>query len=218
MVYAYLCHLPKPTRGQRRTIFLEPRLESGCPDLVAVFWRSAPTRRWNRDRVGITARHAQILQFLHTSGPVSEVDLRATFGARAERLIEELVIGGLVLRRSRGKLTLLPIRQVFALERIVAVEAKIGSRLAALQQASQNQWFASESYVLLRSLRRDQYFVDECRSLGIGVLTADTGFSDAPVPAVPGKLPRSYVSWLFNEWCWRTYQELGDGTEADEQG
>lgn len=214
MVYAYLHHLPKAPRGQQRTIFLEPRLESGCPDVVAVYWSTAVTRRWDPKRVGLTPFHAQILHFLYVRGPVTRDIVRKAFGPRAERVVEELVSGGLVTPKRNARIAVRQLRQIFALRRIVALEAKIGSRLAGLQQAAQNQWFASESYLLLRALRSDTYFVEECRSHGVGIVTADVPLSSAPLPAAQGVLPRSYVSWLFNEWCWRTYQQLNTGTDG----
>ena len=43
-------HIP---RGCQATVFREPQLESGFPDLVIVVWRVATTREWRPARIAL---------------------------------------------------------------------------------------------------------------------------------------------------------------------
>jgi hypothetical protein len=104
------------------------------------------------------------------------------------------------LRASKARWLLRPLSGVFAARKIIAVEAKVSEWKAALQQADVNTWFASASYILVPEVPRRSSLLEMARRLGIGVWTKNR----APVkPKRAEELPRSYMSWLFNEWAWR---------------
>jgi hypothetical protein len=115
-----------------------------------------------------------------------------------------------MIRHRRDLWSSRPLRECFAVKRIVAVEAKIGDWQAALKQASLNTWFASASYILLPRLPRTDKIATEALRLGVGIwIHKDSLIEHAPT--VPEKLPRSYASWMFNEWAWRTSEMQNDG-------
>src|SRR5688500_7744695 len=58
----------KPGRGERLTIFREPKLASGFPDLVAVVWKESVTGRWTSARRDLTTRDLRVMHHLAVIG------------------------------------------------------------------------------------------------------------------------------------------------------
>jgi hypothetical protein len=96
------------------------------------------------------------------------------------------------------------LRRSFAASKIIAVEAKVGKWTEVLNQALLNTWFASESYVLVPQLP-SQPQLAEAQRLGIGVCSLDDQ-KVAEVASESTRLPRSYASWMLNDWAWRSAQ------------
>jgi hypothetical protein len=98
---------------------------------------------------------------------------------------------------------------IFAVERIIAIEAKVSATQRALEQACANTWFSSESHALLPRPRTAERLMGVASSLGVGLL----GFEDDRVAKVceasVRAVPLSYGSWLFNEWTWRVARRTG---------
>lgn len=90
---------------------------------------------------------------------------------------------------------------------MIAVEAKIDEWKAALEQAHLNTWFASESCVLVPRVPRNSELLRTAQELGVRVLARESDQWDIPDPIRSG--PRSYVSWLFNDWAWRAAHSFG---------
>jgi hypothetical protein len=125
--------------------------------------------------------------------------LRKVFARSIGRSVERLTEAGIL--RSKGARWLLePLSRIFAVREIIAVEAKVNKWKAAIAQAELNMWFASSSYVLVPEVPRRSSLLETARQLGIGV---STKYRTPVKPVRTGPLPRSYMSWLFNEWAWR---------------
>jgi hypothetical protein len=91
---------------------------------------------------------------------------------------------------------------LYATKHIIAVEAKVSQWRQALNQAFQNQWFATSSFVLLSRLPGGVALADEAEALGVGLWTMANNVLDLSAMA-QHRQPSSYASWLFNEWAWR---------------
>ena len=61
----------KIPRGCKVTIFREPRIETGFPDLVLVVWHVATTMRWNPLRANLTKEDIRLMHYLVRSGATS---------------------------------------------------------------------------------------------------------------------------------------------------
>jgi hypothetical protein len=96
-----------------------------------------------------------------------------------------------------------PLEEIFAIERLIAIEAKMKNWQEGLQQAFHNTWFASESYLLLPDVPNTSDLMQQAASFGVGLLTACCSPVQSKLPAKVGRLPKSYASWLFNEWTWQ---------------
>lgn len=192
----------RPRKGEHITIFREPRLPSGFPDLVAVSWKESVVQQWVPARRTLTSTDLRLMHHLSTSGPLEIAGLRKYFGTAVRASLERLDASEMVIRRGdtwKAK----PLGAVFAARRIVAIEAKISSWTTAVEQAFLNTWFAPESYILAPALPTRYPLLDIASSRGVGVLWGRSTIN-WEMPPKSDCLPRSYVSWLLNDWAWRT--------------
>jgi hypothetical protein len=189
-------------RGERLTVFLEPKLPSGFPDIVAVTWRESVTAKWKSTRGQLESRDLRLMHFLVTVGrPCEGSYIRAIFKRNVRGSLEKLLDAGMV-RYASSCWYPESLARSFAVQRIIAVEAKVNAWRSALDQAYRNTWFAPESYVLVPMVGSNSTLLAEASNRGIGVLGRDSlRWHMNPRLMV---FPRSYVSWLFNEWAWRS--------------
>jgi hypothetical protein len=203
LVEAYVqSKLPPAPRGQTRTIFVEPRISSGCPDIVVVYWHVGTARRWSVNRAKVTPKDLRVLHYLVTAGAADVSQLEAVYSHGIRPALARLHAAALIgckaqLWRARA------LEHIFAVRRLVAIEAKLSEWQRGLSQALQNTWFSSESYLLLGRFPRRSRLAQEASRLGIGVMTHDQQLECAECAARSEQLPKSYVSWLFNDWAWR---------------
>jgi hypothetical protein len=191
-------HAVKPKRGECVTVFREPRLPTGFPDLVAVVWKESVISGWGSERRYLTSTDLRVMHHLVTAGPVELSDLKLLLGQETERSLDRLQCADMAYLRGR-RWNARSLSKIFAVRRIVAIEAKITSWRSALDQAFINTWFTPESYILIPAIPKGAALVDTAIERGVGVLSKE--FTHLiPQPLVR---PRSYASWLFNEWTWR---------------
>ena len=152
LVNEYLSeHLPTPPRGQMLTVFLEPEIESGFPDLVAVYWSERVASAWDMRRAQLTVNDIRVAHFLATAGRGDAETLKHFFSSRVSATLDRLHAAKMI-RRIRGGWLTLSLSSIFAVRRLIAIEAKVTNPREGLQQAILNTWFASESYLLLPKL------------------------------------------------------------------
>lgn len=195
--------LQRPAGGLSRTVFLEPRMEAGFPDIVVVDWDDRVVRQWPSARIRLIPADMQVLHSLASRGASNEVELRKICRRSLLSSLERLLAADVVELKD-GQWSAKPLRQIYAVRRLLAIEAKISAWGAGLAQALSNTTFASESYLLLPRVPRSGLVVEEAQRLGVGVVTRDAPPQPTPAAARSGRLPRSHVAWLFNEWAWRT--------------
>ena len=197
------------SRGCRATVFREPRLESGFPDLVIVVWREKITRDWRSERVSLRPYDLRLMHFIYKLRRAREDELIAYFGQGSLASIGRLYDAAMI-RRLGTQWTPCALRSSFATSKIIAVEAKLGKWTEVLNQALLNTWFASKSYVLVPHLPSHPQ-LSEAQHLGIGVISLD---NRKPIEAASeSRLPRSYASWVLNDWAWRYSQDVRDEME-----
>ena len=194
--------------GCALSIFHEPRLETGYPDLVFVYWDRAAADGWPVSRTELTGGDLRLLQYIHGARSLSRAEIRSRQNRlETERSIDRLSAAGTVKVSSRS-IRIKPLREIFAVRRIIALEAKIKDWRRGLQQAFLNTWFASESFLLLPRIPAAGSLTDDAARLGVGVLSADRSLSTPQIRSRRDRLPQSYASWLFNEWVWRGFGRL----------
>lgn len=193
-----------PPRGCAQTVFLEPALESGFPDVVLVTWHRKTAESIASLIEGLDTDCLRLLHLLATTKATDPL-LESLFGPkRLSRLLDVLLDLRLIYRRSSGWRTK-PVSQLCAVRQIVAFEAKVDDVSGVLRQASANRWFASSSFVVLASRRPAERALPRASALGLGVWV---GSEDQPLslPQTTGSQPLSYASWLFGLWSIRQSQ------------
>lgn len=188
---------PTP-RGCKTTLLIEPSLESGFPDVVLVHWHAKTADNWSLQRKQLDSVDLKILHYLSSVRHSTHQELVVRFPRILNRRLERLLVSGLI-RRTKDLWIARPIQENFAVRSIIALEAKITNWQSAVRQAVLNKWFANESYVLLPSIPNSGKFIAEIDSHQIGVVTQNDCAVRKPL-LVSNGFPRSYASWLLNEW------------------
>jgi hypothetical protein len=204
LVESFLHELPLSVpRGCHTTVFCEPRIDSGFPDLVIVIWNTAVARTWVTARRHLKREDIRLMHFLNQCGALSDIDLRNRIPRRIGASLARLEAAEL-LRKTSDKWIPRPLSKTFAARRIIAIEAKVSSWASVVGQAFRNTWFASDSFVLTPKVKQGSRLSTMAHQFGVGLF--EMGQKLCCRKAAPeGLLPRSYVSWLFNEWAWRCH-------------
>ena len=201
LVEAFVRSKLAPARsGQVRLVFIEPRLDTGFPDVVIVYLDSAVASEWSSRRASLRKQDICVLHHLATCRSEDQARLSFLFPVGLRSALCRLESMDLV-RCAQGRWYAQKPRKLMAVRRIVAIEAKIGAWRRGLEQAFLNRWFASESYLLLPSVPKSADLENELGQTGVGLLTHDTPMRRPAIRADKTKLPGSYASWLFNEWA-----------------
>jgi hypothetical protein len=196
--------LPDPARGEQLSILIEPKVETSVPDLVAIYWDRSVADAWSTARRELSKVDIRLLHYVYSHGqPVAIDALTSRYRAQGvKRSIQRLLAADVVEERD-GALRTGPLENIFSLRRLICIEAKVSAPARALEQAVRCSWFASHVYLLLPNVPSDPKILRGMALHGIGVALPDRPLDAAPVQATPGELPRSYASWLLNEWVWR---------------
>jgi hypothetical protein len=149
--------------GCEATVFREPRLESGFPDLVIVIWDRRKTEQWQPVRTALTLEDLRLAHYVHCSGGCAHERLSTVFPKWGKSL-ERLNAAGM-LECDHEMWRLRPLSHLFAAQQIIAVEAKIAEWGRALEQAQLNTWFASASYVLVPNVPKRSRLLERAKAL-----------------------------------------------------
>ena len=203
LVNRFLEHFPLTPMGSRRlTVFQEPKLTSGLPDLVAALWDEPTAMRWTTTRAVLPTQAVRLAHLMLLLGAQTAEQLAAAFQSKVNKLLTYLLAAEVVTERG-GVWSVVPPRTSFAVRRLVAFEAKISDWRGAIEQAALNRWFACESYVLLPHPPRSSDTLALAAQADVGVWIVGQRRPLLPSRIETGRQPMSYASWLFNEWVWR---------------
>ena len=131
-----------------------------------------------------------------------DLHLKGSYSNRVSMSLERLRDADLVTYKS-GSWRVKSLNEIFAVRRLITIEAKVSAWNQGLHQAFYNTWFASESYLLIPHIPKASRLLDEAERFGIGVVTHDQHLNKSAACARKEQIPKSYASWLFNEWVWR---------------
>jgi hypothetical protein len=186
-------------------VFCEPRLETGFPDVVVVHWDRRTAEIWPTRRAEFTTDDVRLLHFIASVRCVARDELKCRSNARQIAQAVDRLHAAHAVKVSSRWIRICPLREIFAVQRIIALEAKISSWRQGLQQAFVNTWFASESFLLLPRVPIGSAVVENAVRMGVGIVCADQKLSSPHLRPRQDRLPQSYASWLFNEWAWRGF-------------
>lgn len=215
MVDSFLAKgLPEPLADERLSVMVEPKVEGAFPDIVAAYWDPQTASSWSPARRTLTKADIRLLHLLYVEGGVGRVHeiMKRFRGRGVPRSIERLRSSS-VIELVNEEICLRPLHEIFALKRLICIEAKVSSPMRAIDQAVRCTWFASDVYLLMPTLTGNESIRKIAALHGIGMILPDSSIDAAPVSSARASLPRSYASWMFNEWVWRLADDSGMGSE-----
>jgi hypothetical protein len=209
----YCSKFVRDNKKSRLAVFVEPRIESGFPDVVFASYLPSITNNWTDKRESLDIYDLKLLSYLCSTTETSGTKLISKLGFPEKQTIislEKLMDAKLVTYRDHSW-RVRELRNVFSLTKLIAVEAKINDINKVVEQTHLNTWFASHSYALTNSTRPQSETVKTFSRYGIGLYCRGKRFQRV-VEAKEHTLPSSYLSFQFNEWIGRT---LANGVKGD---
>lgn len=208
MVYEYIDFISnRNLNGDKQAIFIEPKLQSGFPDIVIVEYCDKNSSQWNNLRSKLTETDLKILFEVDRIRETTIASLVSMLGYKESELfavVERLKAANLI--RLRGESVLKISKQKYCnVKKIISIEAKIDKWGEAINQANANCWFASESYVLLNKNKCNKNLKKRCDELGLGIILVNEKV-EVIKSSREQKFPVSYSSLLFGEWLQRYLQ------------
>ncbi|MDE1160602.1 MAG: hypothetical protein PW792_01500 [Acidobacteriaceae bacterium] len=186
--------------GCRLSIFEEPRIESGFPDLVLVIWDESVTEAWHHSRKALKAVDLSVLHCLYQMKRATGFEIEKLLACSVDESLERLAAADMIDIR-KGSCSVKPLREIFAVRRIIAIEAKVSAVSSGMHQAALNTWFAHDSILLLPEEPQHLQTGSRAEDMGISIFARAVG--NVLKPASSFEKPVSYASWLFNEWAWK---------------
>lgn len=186
--------------GMESFWFYELDMPIGVPDAVAVVARNNNAVKTNRKN--LNAKHIRTLCHIYKYEAESRTGLQESlFLSRTDalRILSDLSDADLI-ELEEDTIRRFHIDDVFRLEQIIAIEAKLTNWREAVLQASRNKWFASHSYVLVPPIGKLEQLVLMAQDHGVGVITFDGDSVELVLDCGVQDIPASYGSWLVNEW------------------
>lgn len=181
-------------------ILVEPRVGSGYPDLVIAHYAPDMISGARKPLQKLARDDFKILAYLMNSGASSVDCISSELGypaASVEGGIRRLGNRGL-LHESRIGWKAAQKSSFFAIERLIAVEAKVHDTSEALAQAFANTRFASLSYSLLGTSSMSERLKGKYEKLGVGAVTIDPYC--VMVPPQKRSVPINSTTLMINEW------------------
>ena len=205
LVFSYIDHLVETNSKSRRNsvdcIFIEPRIDSGFPDVVISRFDQSVLDYWSEPRKHLTDDHLRILAYLLQCKKLVDLDdIEWDLGfsrTKSKRVLSLLCECGVAVQ-SRNGWRAAKRSSFIGVRDLMAVEAKTSCNAAVFSQAVMNRRFSSRSYVMVSTNRPEKRATQSCINLGLGMITGNQ-FDEIVTPQSRG-LPACYVTLKFNEW------------------
>jgi hypothetical protein len=201
----YITKFSHENKNHKLAIFIEPRIESGFPDVVFVTFLPSILNNWSNEREKLDTSDLKVLSFLYHAQNVKGVNIISKLGLSEKKTLislEKLMNAKLVSYRNNcwkpRKL-----RNIFSITKLMALEAKLDNISKVVEQSFLNTWFASHSYALTNAANPQTETVQVFSKCGIGLYCKEKQFRKV-VEAKQYSLPSSYLSFQFNEWIGKT--------------
>lgn len=201
-------------RNNKKTqlaVFIEPRIDSGYPDVVFASYLPSITDNWSEKREALDIFDLKLLSYLSTTEDAIGAKIISTLGFPERQTLtslEKLMDAKLISYRGRSW-RVRDLRNVFSLTKLIAVEAKLNDINKVIEQTHLNTRFASHSYALTNSVHPQDATVREFKRFGLGLYGRDSHFRHI-VEAKPFPLPSNYLSFQFNEWIGKSLANEGE--------
>lgn len=191
--------------GYETSVLIEPFMEIGYPDIVAVSWDKKIFSKFNEKRLAVNKLDIKILNHISLNNAKKPLELNTELGFDVKTIISSLsrLEEAELIEESNSIFEAKPLGEIFAPKKVIAIEAKMSNWKDAFQQAQLNHWFSSESYVLFPGLEARQDLLDYSHNCKVGVFIGMSGNFNKLTSFPENEIPRSYGSWYLNELLYR---------------
>ncbi len=190
------------------TILREVYAEIGIPDILIIAWDKSLSCEWCLERENLTLIDIKIIHYISSfkKRGVLKNTLSVQLGY-VDKLIEKslikLMAADLIMIKG-SRVIIKDFESKFFIRQIITIEAKINNWKTAIKQAKLNENFSSHSYILLPNNtipRIESSFLEG----NIGVISHSKNKVIFKKRARKGQLPKSYFSWILNEYIGKTF-------------
>lgn len=212
----YYCHIFKQNNKQNKlAVFVEPRIDSGFPDVVFASYLPTIIDNWSDNRDALNVFDLKMLSYLYTIKNTQGAELITKLGFPEKQVITSLekLLDAKLISRRKCSWHICARRDVFSLTKLVAVEAKLNDIRKVVEQTYINTRFVSQSYALINSMYPQSKTKKIFSKYGIGLYCKDSKFRKV-IEAKPFSFPSNYLSFQFNEWIGKTIAYQGERTNA----
>jgi hypothetical protein len=207
----YYCSIfLRDNKKTQLAVFVEPRIDSGFPDVVFASYLPSILDNWSYERERLDIFDLKLLSYLSNRHMAKGAKIIARLGFSEKQTItslEKLMDAKLVSYRSYGW-CVRELRDVFSIKKLIAVEAKLNDVSRVVDQSFINTRFASHSYALTNAVNPNNKTMQIFSKYGVGLYCKDLNFKKC-VEAKTYILPSSYLSYQFNEWIGRAITHKG---------
>lgn len=192
----------KEQGNKQLAIFVETKINDAYPDVIFAEYDPSKYERWNNSRSKLSSADLKLLYYLYTKNNATSKTIITDLSIHYKTLLQSLeaLLDAGLISRSNECWSVLNREDIFSVNKIEAVEAKINKWDIVMQQAILNKSFASESFVLSKCKKEPKNdIVKRINSFGIGIYLFDDYHFSRIVKAKRGRFPSNYNSVYLNE-------------------
>ncbi|MFP6788977.1 MAG: hypothetical protein VB954_03275 [Thalassolituus sp.] len=184
----------------------EPSTGFGFPDLVVLVYEKRIADLWSCYRNQLTNDDLRLLYYLNVNKKAKCLEsLTFETGHTLKAIntsINRLMNANLIRTTLDGRLKAKPLKELFFLQEIISIEAKITDWKGAIQQTENNSTFSSKSFSLFPSSLVSKNIITAFKSRNLGLISFDEDYIIQQRPT-RRPIPSSFQSWIFNEYAGR---------------
>lgn len=192
--------------NENYTFIEEPYTGFGYPDLVFLTWNKNIAELWTEERNKLSLIDIRVIQHLYNSNirkSIHDISIDLGYSDRQLSSVFQRLNAAKIVTDKDDMWSLRELDDVFFLETIITVEAKLKNWRKALLQASNSEHFSSEVFTLYPEEIINENLISEYKDTSIGIISFDRNYNIVK-PANRRNLPITINGWLFNELIGRT--------------
>lgn len=192
---------------KKNFIFIEePYTGYGYPDLVFLKWNDNIGKSWSEERNKLTLYDIKVVQHLYNSATgksINEISKELGFSDRQLHNIFARLFAAKIVKSDKESWKLRNLKDLFFIENIVTIEAKLKNWKSALAQAANSEYFSSEVFALYPDYIITENLINSHLSTSVGIISYSQKYRVIK-PAKQKKIPITINGWLFNELIGRS--------------
>ncbi len=207
LVDDFIHEIPKlfHSKNNKLALFIEPLIDGAYPDLVLAAYNPKTIENWNVHRNLLEKQDFKIFENIRFQRGATSTELFKSTGHTYKTILQsiEKLYDANLIERKHGQWKSKPLKDCYSIKRLISIEAKMNEWKTLIDQADANQWFASESYALSSVKKPRTSTINKFKHYGIGLYSLSDQTIVKLNDAKKQSLPKSYMSWMFNEWIGR---------------